>query len=322
MYPFHDGLYTDFEPIFEHLIANRVDDMCSTDYTIAFLQTAEKLVSQGDMLAAGNDKRGASDHYLRACTIYRIARFPYITHRPRVSDEIKWKAWEAQKTTYMKAASTWKVPVEEVHVPHVKAADGEGDVIPVYVRGAGIEGKAPVVILMTGLDGYRPDNTVRLNEFLARGWASVTVEIPGTADCPADPSDPAGSERLWDSLLAWMGEDARFDTEKVMVWGLSSGGYHAVRFAHTHKEHLIGVVAQGAGTHHFFDANWLVKADGHEYPAKLLGPLAMKHGYENVDDYLREAKQKFSLLDTGIVLQTSCRLLLINVSFKHSWRLL
>jgi pimeloyl-ACP methyl ester carboxylesterase len=54
--------------------------------------------------------------------------------------------------------------------------------------------------------------------------------------------------------------------KKVMVWGLSTGGYYAVRIAHTHSEQLRGVVAQGAGTHHFFSREWLEKADGHEYP--------------------------------------------------------
>lgn len=59
----------------------------------------------------------------------------------------------------------------------------------------------PTVLLLTGLDGYRPDNTVRCDEFLARGWAAVVVEIPGTADCPADSADPEAPERLWSSLV-------------------------------------------------------------------------------------------------------------------------
>lgn len=128
--------------------------------------------------------------------------------------------------------------------------------------------KSPAVLLMTGLDGYRPDNTTRSDEFLARGWASVIVEIPGTADCPADPKDPAGSERLWSSVLDWMEKDGRFDMSKILVWGLSSGGYHAVRIAHTHKDQLRGVIAQGAGVHEFFGKDWIEKADGHEYPFK------------------------------------------------------
>ena len=161
-----------------------------------------------------------------------------------------------------------------MQVPHVKKAGRDRETIPVYVRvpagkqgdGKDAKGKNPVVILMTGLDGYRPDNTVRCNEFLARGWGSVTVEIPGTADSPADPADPQSPDRLWDSLLKWMEADGRFDMKRVMVWGLSSGGYYAVRIAHTHREALIGSVAQGAGCHYFFDKEWLERADGHEYP--------------------------------------------------------
>ena len=39
----------------------------------------------------------------------------------------------------------------------------------------------------------------------------------------------------------------------VAVWGVSCGGYYALRTAHTHRERLLGVVAEGAGCHHIFD---------------------------------------------------------------------
>lgn len=220
----------------------------------------------------------ASDLYLRACAVYRIARFPYITSRPTINDPTKWRAWTAQKAAYLKAASTWPRPVEEVMVPYTHAlppGETPSSTIPVYVRSPSPSSsnnqqqqpkKHGTVILLTGLDGYRPDNTARCDEFLRRGWACVVVEIPGTADCPADPADAAAPERLWDSLLEWMGRDGRFDMGRVMVWGLSSGGYYAIRIAHTHADKLVGVVAQGAGCHHFFDREWLERADGHEYP--------------------------------------------------------
>jgi pimeloyl-ACP methyl ester carboxylesterase len=57
-----------------------------------------------------------------------------------------------------------------------------------------------------------------------------------------------------------------FDMRKVMVWGLSTGGYYAIRIAHTHRERLRGVVAQGAGVHGFFGREWIERAEGHEYP--------------------------------------------------------
>ncbi|KAL2020485.1 hypothetical protein VTK56DRAFT_8370 [Thermocarpiscus australiensis] len=333
VYPFHDGAYEDFAPIFEHLIQNNINDGTSPAYTRAFLPTAERLTARGDAALAAGDTSGASALYLRACAVYRIARFPYVTAYPAVNDAVKWAAWEAQKEVYMRAArnTCWACPVEEVRVPHVRARGRDRGVIPVYVRvpgfsgseggdgGDGKDGKGkgrgracPVVVLMTGLDGYRPDNTVRCEEFLRRGWGVVVVEIPGTADCPADSADPESPDRLWTSLLEWMGTDGRFDMRRVMVWGLSSGGYYAIRIAHTHKDQLIGCVAQGAGCHYFYDPEWLDKADGHEYPFQLSPAMAMKHGFSSVEEYKANVQKKFSLLETGIIQKPSTRLLLIN----------
>ncbi|KAK3695604.1 Alpha/Beta hydrolase protein [Podospora appendiculata] len=319
LYPFHDGQFEDFEPIFDYLIKNNIKDGTSPSYTNAFFPVAEALTARGDATAAANDHTAASALYLRACTVYRIARFPYITAFPAVNCAVKWKAWELQKDVYMRAARAWPQPVEEVVVPHVHRLGRDRAEIPVYVRmpaakstlGNGGD-RVPAVILMTGLDGYRPDNTVRTDEFVARGWAAVVVEIPGTADCPADSADPESPDRLWSSLLEWMGQDGRFEMGRVMVWGLSSGGYYAIRIAHTHKDKIVGSVAQGAGCHFFYDQAWLEKADGHEYPFKLTPAMAMKHGFESVEAYKAGVQKKFSLLETGIIQKPSTRLLLIN----------
>ena len=293
MYPFHDGVYEDFAPIFESMIKNGVQDGTSASYTHAFFPAAKALEAAGNAaLREGKSFSEASSLYLRAACLLRIARFPYITAYPKVNDAAKWEAWTWQKAVYMKAGKLWNEPVTEVEIPFAFADEESGDwadkPIPVYLRvpqeeEAGTSSnnnnaksnsetaerrtkKWPAVVLMTGLDGYRPDNTVRCNEFLARGWAAVVVEIPGTADCPASSSDPDAAERLWDSVLAWMQRDGRFDMCRILAWGLSSGGYYAVRLAHTHAGRIRGCVAQGAGTHWFFNAKWLERIDGHEYP--------------------------------------------------------
>ena len=99
-----------------------------------------------------------------------------------MNDTVKWQAWEAQKKVYAKAGGLWDVPLEErvVEFVHGTGVEREKGGIPVYVRvplaqqKKGVDGeggkKSPVVVLMTGLDGYRPDNTVRCDEFLGRGW--------------------------------------------------------------------------------------------------------------------------------------------------------
>lgn len=169
---------------------------------------------------------------------------------------------------------------------------------------------------------------------MARGWASVIVDIPGTAgmialpsakhiallvvltmellDGPAARNDPTSPDRVWTSILDWMASHGSFNMSKVIAWGLSAGGHNAIRVAHTHASRLAGSVGQGAGTHHFFSRAWLEKAKDHEYPWTLLPAMREKLGYETEEAMLDNAQKDFSLVETGIVEKPSCRLLLIN----------
>lgn len=49
--------------------------------------------------------------------------------------------------------------------------------------------------------------------------------------------------------------------------------------------------------------------------------MAMKYGYENIQDYKNGVQEKFSLLELGILDMPSTRLLLINVSSFLRWLL-
>ncbi|KAI9814565.1 MAG: hypothetical protein M1827_003120 [Pycnora praestabilis] len=309
VYPFHDGSLEDFEMVFDYLIKNSINDAYSDTYTEAFFPTCESLLEKADSISASGNHNEASALYLRVACLYRISRFPIM------NSPVKWKAWEAQKAAYMKAATKWAEPVHEELIPHTAGTGTDGPTVPLYVRlpsTASAENPVPTILLITGLDGYRPDNTQRSYEFVRRGWGCVIAEIPGTADSPADPKDAKSPDRLWDSVLDWMGKERVFDMGKVVAWGLSCGGYYAVRIAHTHKERLRGSVAQGAGVHHFFDRQWLAKADDHEYPFDLNPALAQKFGYSSVQEFKELSQKKFSLVDTGIVKVPSTRLLLIN----------
>lgn len=224
LYPFHDGLFEDFEPIFESLIKKGIHSGYIDEYTREFVPTAESLVAQADKLVS-SDPKAANLIYLRACTVYRIARFPYI------NSVYKTEIYTAQKAAYLKAAATWECPIQDVEIPHTAGSDKDGPKVPLYIRypkNASKSNPCPAILLICGLDGHRPDNTTRSDEFLARGWASVIADIPGTADCPADRADPTSAERLWTSVLDWMEQQGTFDMKKIIAWGLSAGGYNAV----------------------------------------------------------------------------------------------
>lgn len=264
LYPFHDGQYVDFAPIFEALIEKNINDGYTDEYTQEFLPTCEKLVKEADQKADNGEKDEAINLYLRACAVYRIARFPYI------NSDLKRAVYEAQKHAYLKGSALWQTPVKSIKIPHTAGIEtDEGKEITLFVRVPSSASKTkpcPAVLLMCGLDGHCPDNTVRTQEHLDRGWATVVADIPGTADCPADRHDATSPDRLWTSVLDWMQQQGHFDMRKVIAWGLSAGGHNAIRAAHTHADRLAGAVGQGAGTHHFFSRAWLEKAQNHEYP--------------------------------------------------------
>ena len=284
VYPFHDGHYEDFARVFEKLIKvmmifgpqdgnpftdcfdmikENINDGYSDAYTTAFFPICDELKAKAASHIASSKPHLASDLYLRVACLYRIARFPYI------DSPQKRFAWEMQKKVYMQAAGQWTDPVVEVDIPHEHASTTESSTIPIYYRiptAASQKNPVPTILLLTGLDGHRPDNTQRTHDFLKRGWATVIAEIPGTADCPADPKDRKSPDRLWDSVFQWMAEQNVFNMDRIAVWGLSTGGFYAARIAHTHRKKLKGSVAHGMGCHFCFDAGWIEKADLHEYP--------------------------------------------------------
>ena len=225
---------------------------------------------------------------------------------------------------------------EEVSVLHVFGADDEGQTIPIicqFPKEASESNPCAVVLILTGLDCYRTDLAIWNEGFQQIGVGTIIAEIPGTGDCPANPSDPISADRLWSSLLDWIDSQKYIDKGKMCAWGFSTGGYYAMRMAHTHPDHFAGVVAHGGGCHYMFSKKWLDEVNHLEYPfeyaqmtygfnkilkvkTSLANTLAYKFGYgDDVKTFKEEALAKFSLLEDGTLSRKRCaRLLLVNVS--------
>jgi pimeloyl-ACP methyl ester carboxylesterase len=170
------------------------------------------------------------------------------------------------------------------------------------------------VLILTGLDGYRTELAVWQPGFSATGVATAVVEIPGTGDSPAAANDPSSPDRLWSSVLDWVANtQPAIDKRRTVVWGFSTGGYYALRMAHTHADRLLGAVSLGGGADRMFDPAWLERVDQLEYPFDLRGALAEKFGYSgNVEGFMREARDKFSLVRDGTLQKGCCKVLLVN----------
>ena len=153
--------------------------------------------------------------------------------------------------------------------------------------------------------------------YIERGWASLAVEIPGTADSPGLKGDPAAIDRLWSSLLDWVDEQPKLDPKRRCAWGSSTGGYHAIRIAVTHKERLTGSVSHGGGCHGMFDPIWLEGVNQLEYPFPLAPALCETFGFESMEDLKKNFQERFSLLENGMLDMECAPLMLANVSAQE-----
>ncbi|OSS49025.1 hypothetical protein B5807_05655 [Epicoccum nigrum] len=312
VYPFMFSTATDFQPVVDKLIEGDFKEPYNWDeYAQVYFPQAEHLKSIAEQAEAAGEKEKASEYFLRASAVYRISRFP----APR--SQVQREAWRLGKQACIKGLGMREHPVHEVEVPHTHGASNEGSVIPVYhlvPDTATPEAPVPTVVIFTGLDGYRTELAVWMEGWRQVGVATVVLEIPGTGDCPANPSDPTSPDRLYSSLFDWMDAQPLLDSTKRAIWAFSTGGFYAIRVAHTHADRLAGVVALGGGCHHMFDREWLDNVNHLEYPFDLANTLAYKWGYgDDVEAFKREAKAKFSLLEDRTLDMPECaRLLLVN----------
>jgi len=286
IYPFVHGKIEDFEPIIEQLKVSSNDEVSilyqPDEYAKAFIPVGEKLVQQGEEAEKAGNTAKAKEFYLRAAAVYRIARFP-INRSPLTQ-----KAWQLNKATYFMGSRYLNPPVRPVLIPFKHANTSAGDQaidIAACLRIPNGEVPAagwPVILWICGLDAYRIDEVTPKDGHIENGSAVLRLDIPGTGDCPAAPRDPKSADRLWSSVLDWIGtvgkEQYDLDDKRVIARGISTGGYYAFRIAHTHADRLLGAIGHGGWSHYTLNEDWIKAMNHMEYPFDLAGALAHKFG--------------------------------------------
>ncbi|KAL8284371.1 hypothetical protein RB597_001610 [Gaeumannomyces tritici] len=312
IYPFMFGAIVDFQPVVDDIIKKGLKEPYDWDeYARCFFSKADGLVSTAKKAEEAGERERASEYYLRASAVYRIARFP----APRSKEQRV--AWAKGKEAAVKGLGLQEFPMVPVEIPHVKhAKPGDSSVLPAFYhlpKHSSKSAPAPLIIIFTGLDGYRTELAVWKEGWRQLNCATLVVEIPGTGDNPGLRSDPESPDRVWSSLFDWVAEQKAINQAKVVNWGFSTGGYYSIRLAHTHADKLKGVVALGGGCHYMFDPDWLDRVNSLEYPFDLAHTLAYKFGYENdLQRFKDKAMETFSLLNDGTIDKPCAKLLLVN----------
>jgi dienelactone hydrolase len=238
------------------------------------------------------DRHAAAGEHLIAANYYRVARYPY------PSSAGKRLAYRRSIESYLVAARAFDPPLQRVEIPLGTAR------LAGYLREPATPGRPPLLITWGGIDSYKEDR--RTERFLARGIATLAIDMPGTGEMPA--LDRPGVDRMWDALLAW----ARARSDRVGVYGRSSGGYWAAKLAHTHRDLLACAVDHGGPIHHAFDEAWIRRAGDGEYPFELAESLVRVFATGTTEDDWIRAAPSLSLVRQGLLDQPCCPMLLVN----------
>lgn len=267
------------------------------EWATAWSVMGERHRKRADALRS-TDAAAARAAYLKSWHYYLFARFP------TENSAGKKRAYQEALASFAEYAKLTDPPVRTVRIPF------EGKEIVGYYQMPRTSRPAPVVLVISALDGRKEDAAVRSEAFVPAGIGYFAVDMPGTGQAPIKVD--VGAERMFSRVIDWLQMRPEVDATRIAVQGGSWSGYWAAKLAILERERLRAVVASAPGVHGYFQPDWQRKALGtREYLMELFAARASVYGVETLDDFLAYGP-RLSLLTGGLVQKPATRMLLVN----------
>jgi dienelactone hydrolase len=182
---------------------------------------------------AATNRRAAIDAFMKAGVYYAIAWFP------RITDAEQDQAYRAQLRAYQKGGKLFDVPLEIVKVPFK-----DGELITYLHRPPGVE-KPPLVIYSGGVDQYKANHYRPIQDYLAKGLAVATFDMPGFGESRQWPQVQSPESHV--AIMEHYMKRGDIDAKHISFFGQSYGGGAALRVALLNDPRITAVVAMCAG---------------------------------------------------------------------------
>lgn len=196
-------------------------------------ELAEAAEARGQMLTAG-------ESWVRAAMCWHFGKFVFM-------DDLAEQRAAHDRTVadFQKGMSTLEPPAERVEIPY-----GRHLLAGILRRPSGVE-KPPVVVMVPGLDSTKEELQATADHILRRGMATVAIDGPGQGEAEYElPIEPA-YERPVAAVIDWVERRDDLDPSRAGLYGISLGGYYALRAA-AHENRLKAIVSN-AGPFKFGD---------------------------------------------------------------------
>jgi esterase/lipase len=238
-------------------------------------QVAQTYMDKGQRASSAQE---AAIAYKKAWRLYYFAQWPV------PNSQGKQLAYDNGIKAYLKYAETMNPPMEVVQIPF------EGKTITGYLRfpANSANQKVPMILAISGLDSRKETVADSYEQILAQGVGFLAVDGPGTGQAPIKVS--ATAERMFSKVLDYLNAHPRVDSQRIIVSGVSFGGYWASKLAITEKHRLLGSVAQSPPVDEFFSEKFLREGTlgNREYLFDLAPAfINVFEGANSVDDLAR-----------------------------------
>jgi esterase FrsA len=207
----------------------------------------QRALGNKDELIKQEDHERASKAYREASFWFFLARFPY------VSNEITSQAYQLHLQAYKNSLEGTSFPLTEIFIPF------QDHSIRTFLRMPTTQGSSvPLVILWGGLDVWKSDLEINHQSelLLKQGFATLTIDIPGTGECP--PFKVLQGEQWFLTVIEFMKANPKIDPSRIACYGLSFGGYWATKLSLISVD-LMAAVNIGGPAHLTFTQEWISK---------------------------------------------------------------
>jgi dienelactone hydrolase len=203
-------------------------------------KTARRYEAIAGAAEAEGNAQTAGEAWVRASLCWHFGKFVFMADLAEQR-----AAHDRTVECYQRGMATLTPPAERVEIPY-----GQHRLAGILRRPTGAA-PPPVVVMVPGLDSVKEELQATAEHFLRRGLATLAIDGPGQGEAEYDlPIEPA-YERPVAAVLDWLGSRTDLDAERAGLYGISLGGYYALRAA-AYESRLKAVVGN-AGPFTFGD---------------------------------------------------------------------
>ncbi|MBN2687307.1 MAG: alpha/beta hydrolase, partial [Deltaproteobacteria bacterium] len=224
--------------------AYRITEGDDESWYTEWVKTARRLEQAADTFLKAGHTISAREAYFRASNYYRTAEF-FLHTNPR--DPRIMETWGKSRSCFIKAARLSNPAITPVEIPF------EGTTLPGYLCLADNKGiKKPLIIIHSGFDGTGEELYFEIAWFaIRRGYNCLLFEGPGQGRVIR--KQKIHFRPNWETVVTPVVDFALtlpvVDPERIVLMGISMGGYLAPRAAAFEKR--IAVCIPNGGLYDF-----------------------------------------------------------------------